>query len=65
MAEKTVRPVRRRGKKITAWLVVRFDVTALTTDERDQLEMEVAVQAEASDGHPSVPAPKVTVEYEG
>lgn len=36
------------------FLVVRFDVTDLTRDERDALTSEVLVQAESSEGHPDV-----------
>lgn len=39
------------------YLTMRFDVSDLTPDEQSALEMEVAVQAESSDGHPDVPTP--------
>lgn len=38
-----------------------FDVTDLTDEQRDQLAMEVAVQAESSDGHPGVPSPSCEI----
>lgn len=37
---------------MSRYLRVVFDVSALTEDEIDSLELEVVVQAEASDGHP-------------
>ena len=40
------------------FLVFRFDVTGLSEEEVDGLALEVAVQAESSDHHPSVPAPE-------
>ncbi len=38
-------------------LVVTYDVTDLTIDEIDQLEIEAVVQHEGSDGHPTIPMP--------
>ena len=37
------------------YMTYRFDVTDLTQEQRDALAGEVCCQAEASDGHPSVP----------
>lgn len=36
------------------WLVARYDVTGLSEKEIGQLALEVAVQAERSEGHPPV-----------
>lgn len=42
------------------YMDARFDVTDLTADQRDQLALEIAVQADRSDGHPSVDEPTIT-----
>lgn len=42
-------------------LTVTYDVSGLTQEQIDMLAMEVVVQAEESEHHPSVPQPEVVV----
>jgi len=47
------------------YLIARFDITELTDEERGHLAIEISVQAERSENHPSVPNPELKWEDDG
>jgi len=51
-------PAKAASEKI---LIVSYDVSALTDDQRGELQLELKAQAESSDGHPDIPSPTFTL----